>query len=465
MQTEIQFHEGLKGSGVVISVCYGKDRIIFDFGAPFRPDTNIYDGTVLHRTKGALKDAITLKETPAINGIYPKQDLLCYDGSLFQGIEPFEASDYNTAVLISHLHLDHMSNIRYLAPSIPVYMHKNAVKLHNALLDIDEGTFHQNIIPVEYEEEIHVGNIGCTPYFSDHPCHGSAGYLIQTPDMTIYYTGDIRFHGLQKEKAFKEIEKLKNIPIDLLIADSTSYSPTEFVHDPAKIKELSYPSKEILEGMFLESSIYEDLYAKLIHSKGLGAFCIYHRDMQLIEALLKYTNKAQREIVFEPETAYVINQVLNLKVNYYTTDLPVKSSVLMHVQQENKEISLEEINQNKERYFVQVSYKNIMQLFDLEAKDGCYFHLFGEPFSERACCNLEKILNQLKMNYIGYSNVYSFNHSFPNHLSYALGIINSKNVVAVHSVKPEKLNPMNSFAILPKQNVPYIYQNGTLIEK
>lgn len=465
MQTEIRFHEGLKGSGVVVSVCYGNDRVIFDFGAPFRPDTNIYDGTVLHRIQGALKDAITLQETPAIDGIYPKQDLLMLDGSLFQGIEPFENSCYNSAILISHLHLDHMSNIRFLAPSIPVYMHKNAVKLHEALLDIDEGTEHPTIIPVEYQEEIHVGQICCIPYFSDHPCHGSAGYLIQTPDMTIYYTGDIRFHGLQKEKAFKEIEKLKDIHIDCLIADSTSYSPTEFIHDPDKIQELSLPSKEILEGMFLESSVYEDLYDKLSNSKGLGAFSIYHRDMQLIEALLDYTKKAHREIVFEPETAYVINQVLNREVLYYLPDLSIKSSILNQVTQRNKQVSIEEINQQKDHYLVQVSYKNILQLLDLNTKDGYYFHLFGDPFAERACANLEKILKQVNMNYVGYSNVYSFNHSFPNHLSYAIGIIDANVVVAVHSGKPEKLNPMNSIAVLPKQNVPYIYQNGTLIEK
>ena len=64
MLTKVIFHEGLKGSGVVVSVSYGTDRVLFDFGAPFRPNSNVYDGTVKRRIRGALRDALQLKETP-----------------------------------------------------------------------------------------------------------------------------------------------------------------------------------------------------------------------------------------------------------------------------------------------------------------------------------------------------------------------------------------------------------------
>ena len=42
------------------------------------------------------------------------------------------------------------------------------------------------------------------------------------------YTGDIRFHGLSRERAFEEIEKLGQKEIDVAIVDGTSYSPSKY---------------------------------------------------------------------------------------------------------------------------------------------------------------------------------------------------------------------------------------------
>lgn len=464
MKTEIRFHEGLKGSGVVVSVTHDDHRLMFDFGAPFRPDTNFYDGVILHRNENTLKDAIRLGETVSVDGIYPEKDLMMFDGSLFRNIQPFEASDMKTAVLISHLHLDHMSNIKHLHEGVPVYMHHHGAELLKALENIDEGTPHDNIVPVEYGDKIQHGKLLITPYFSDHPCYGSAGYLIEAPDMTIYYSGDIRFHGLSQEKAFAEIEKLIDIDIDLLIVDGTSYSPTKFIHDPSKIEELAKPGKEILEGMFLESGIYEDVRNQMSETDKMGLFCIYHRDMQLIDALIRYAADAGRTIVWETETAYIINTVMNRTVQFYHPDCPCDEKILKLVQEKNTQLSFEEINANKDKVLVQLSYKNIMDLHSLDAYGGVYFHLFGEPFGKgnKAVRIHQAMLQKAGVRYVGYSNVYSFNHAFPNHLSWMIATVAPKNVVCVHSNNPEKLNAMGSTHILPEQHVPYIYVDGTL---
>ena len=464
MKTEIRFHEGLKGSGVVVSVTHDDHRLIFDFGAPFKPDTNFYDNIVLHRKDSALKDAIRLGETPAIDGIYPLENLKMFDGTVFRNIQPFEESEINSAVLISHLHLDHMSNIKHLHEGVPVYMHHHGAELLKALDDIKEGTPHDNIVPVEYGDKIQHGKLLVTPYFSDHPCYGSAGYLIEAPDMTIYYSGDIRFHGLSQEKAFKEIEKLMDIEIDLLIVDGTSYSPTKFIHDPSKIEELAKPGKEILEGMFLESGIYEDVRNQLKDSDKMGLFCIYHRDMQLIDALIRYAEEAGRTIAFETETAYIINTVMNRNVTFYHPDCPCDEKILESVKSRNTQIDFNELNQNKNKYLVQLSYKNIMNLHSLDADGGVFFHLFGEPFGKgnKAVRILDAMLKKAGVRYVGYSNVYSFNHAFPNHLSWMIDTISPKNVVCVHSNNPEKLNAMGSTHILPEQHVAYIYEDETL---
>ena len=464
MRTEIRFHEGLKGSGVVVSVTYNQSRLVFDFGAPFKPDTNIYDGMVMRRNESRLIDALRLGETPLIDGIYPRKNITMWNGNLYNDLQPFEESTLNTMVLISHLHLDHMSNIDYLDESIPVIMHKNSKLLLNALSDIHEGVTHTNIVPVEYEEEIRYGEITITPYFSDHPCYGSTSYFIETPDMKILYSGDIRFHGVSRERAFKEIERLGEKEIDLLIVDGTSYSPSKFIHNPEKIEELARPSKDILEGMFLETGIYEDVANQLNNQDKMGLFCIYHRDMQLIEALIETMNKINREVIFETETAYIINKVLNKSVSFYHPDMELDEEILDYVRKNNKELSFKDINENKSKYLVQVTYKNILNLHSLECNGGVFFHLFGDPFGKdnKSVRILKTMLENNGIDYVGYSNVYSFNHAFPNHLSWMIGTLAPKNVVCVHSNNPEKLNAMGSNHILPEQHVPYIYENEQL---
>lgn len=450
MNTEIIFHEGLHGSGVVVELRYGTDRVIFDFGAPFTPNSAIFDGTVQHRIKGNLRDHLLLGLTPKVDGVYPKEDLTTVTGDIFENLLPYEESPFKTGILISHMHLDHMSNIDFLAEDIPVYMSKDGVNLNNALCGINEGSLHKNIIGVSLYEDIQIGAIHSYPYFSDHPCYGSVGYLIKTPDKTIYYSGDIRYHGLQREKAFKELEKLTDTKIDLLILDGTSYSPDKY-----KGNRNSESSKDILEGEFSEASIYKDVEFKLQNSNELGIFNIYHRDMQLITALIDTVSSLHRHIVFEAETAYVIKKVLNRNVDYYLGDYTYPKTILDELK-DNQRIDLKDVNEHPKNYFIQVSYKNILTLLNMNVENGYFFQLFGEPFGRKKGMDILNHIMELKqINYVGYSNVYSFNHAFPNHLSYLLDTLKAETVVVVHSDTPENLDARSSKKWMPEQGVKY----------
>lgn len=463
MKTEFRAHEGLTGSGVVCSLTYDNYRVVFDFGAPFKPDLQIYDGFVLRRHHNALLDALRLKETPLLNGVYPKDALKLYDGSIYHNLESYEESELKTCVIISHLHLDHMSNIQYLHKEIPVYMHENGKALLNVLEDIGEGTPHEKVIGVQYEEPFMHGPFKITPYFNDHPCFGSTSYYIECPDIKVLYTGDIRFHGLSRERAFKEIEKLGKKHIDLLVFDGQTYSIEKFNYDFSDIETLSKPSKEILKGMFLEQKIYDDVKERLHLNKRMGLFNLYHRDMQLIQAL----DTVGRTVVYEVETAYVIGKLLNKRVHFYQSDYKMDPKILDCVKAHNTELTFNDLNANPEQYLVQVSYKNIMNLFSLEGKEGYYFHLFGDPFGKtnRACQILQSLLKMNEIEYVGYSSVYSFNHAFPNQLSWMIETLDPMNLVCVHANNPEQVNPRGYHRVLPKQNEAYVIEQGVLILK
>lgn len=51
MKTKFILHSGLYTiGGVIASVQYGKDRVYFEQGSAYNPETDVYDGYVLPRS-------------------------------------------------------------------------------------------------------------------------------------------------------------------------------------------------------------------------------------------------------------------------------------------------------------------------------------------------------------------------------------------------------------------------------
>ena len=457
--THIEFHKGLRGSGVVVSVTYNNSRVIFDFGAPYEPQNQVYDNDIRRRVKNKIKDGIILGNVPPIDGIFDEDHVKGID------IKSYQQASRTTGVIISHLHLDHMSNIDMVHPNIPVYMHKDGYNLLQALIDIEDEVHSRDYTPVELHTPFTIGEIMITAYFSDHPCFGACGYLIETGDKTIYYSGDIRFHGLRSEKAYNELELFADKNIDLLIIDGTTYSKKEFIRNTDSELAMNIPTKALPEQAICEKFIYNELTSKLKQSDTLGIFNIYHRDMQLIEALIECADKSNRIITFEPKTAYVIKKLLNRTVNVYDIDVTIDLPYIKEIEN-NPRITDEDISKCPTNYLLQNSYENLLELLSLPTTNANYFHLFGLPLipTEPNYKIMKSLVNRMNINFHSYTNLYSFNHAYPGNLCYMIERIAAKMVVAVHSRNPEKLVTQSGVHILPKENVLYQIEKDSFTE-
>ncbi len=457
--TLVNFYRGTLGMGIVISVTYENDRVIFDFGAPFEPSSNVYDGTVKQRINNKVYDALLLDKIPMIEGVFSKEDLKDID------LQSYEESNLNTAILICHLHLDHMSEIDKVAKQIPVYIHSDGLKLLNLLDAIDNNTQTRKYSSFEYHKDIHVGKITISPYYSDHPCPGSAGFLIKTPDATIYYSGDIRFHGTNSKKAFEELEELSKEKIDLLIVDSTTTSPSEFNKDNKYEELYKTPSKILVPGSISEQDIYNNIFNNLKDYKGVAVFNQYIRDIKMMKHIYDLSLSLNRQLIMEASYAYVFYNFTNIKVPIYIPNNKKQDSILSKMS-DFEVIDTNKILSHPEMYLIQNSYPNILSLIDFDNLSGKYFHLFGEPLvkEDKNYKVMVNIINKLKWDFISYANLYSFSHTYPNHLAYVIDRINAKSVVAVHSKHPENLNPVNSKQFFPEQNKFYKLIDGQLIK-
>jgi len=471
LKTKFTMHTGLRTiGGVVCSVQYGKDRVIFEMGSAYSPVTDVYDGTVLPRSKAWVRDAIRTENIPPIHGLYRKQDL---DG--FMDLIPAEESDLNTAVFITHLHLDHMAGVGMIAPQIPVYMHKNAVTIERALEATGEGvpTVEREYLPLEEGSPISVGKITLLPVLTSRRSYKQFAFFITTPDGTIHWTGDFSMHGEDADLAIKEMEFLKSQDVDVMLCDTTAFMDNVLLQmfdttDPAKI----LPSREIPPGMLDSKDVDERLFAILKEQKGLCVFNYYQREMDEVMKFIEWAEKVNRVCVFEPDCAYIVYKFFQIKPNIfipdserYPEDPALQADWFKELLTNATVVTREEIYDNPAGYLLQNSYRHILELFDLPAENGAYLHSEGIPIGafDPAYENMLRIINRTDFKYITFFCKNYFGHGYPPQVKYFVDEVDPKILIPCHGFNPERLLPKNGVQLLPIEGETYILDDGKLI--
>lgn len=452
--------------GVIFSVSYGKDRVILEFGSAYDPATAVFDGIVEPRDKNWVRDRLKAGLLPAIDGIYRREDL--GDDALAAA----EETDWNTAVFITHLHLDHMALMGMLSPQIPVYLHRNAACIEQALEESGAGieTLLREYRDITPAESIRVGEIEVLPILCRDTSYYDFAFLVTTPDGTIHWTGDVCLHGLQAERTFEQMELLKKRGIDVLLCDATAFMDSVLGRmvpdlDPEKIA----PCREVPAGMMSEREYNEGLFEKLREAKGLCVFNYYQREMDDAQKFMEWAKRLGRRCVFEPDAAYVVHRFFGISPCVYIPDSPrlhseLDSEWMRCLMDCCQLVTPEEIWANPSGYLLQNSYPYIMELFGLPAKDGLYLHADGIPIGDfdPAYANMRKIVEKTGFRYATFFNERYFGHGYPPQVKYFVDQINPRVLIPCHSYNPERLLPKDGIQLLPKMYQKYILEGHTL---
>jgi ribonuclease J len=471
MKTEFVMYSGLYTiGGVNASVTYGTDRVIFEFGSAYDPKTNVFDGTVEKRSKNWIRDMLRLGSLPRIDGVYRKEDLMGEPG-----IVPAEDSPYNTAIFITHLHLDHMAYIGTVAPQIPIYMHRSAQIIERALEDTGQGvdTLDRGYTELVPDTPVRVGRIEVYPLLASDESYCDFSFLISTPDGTFYWTGDLYLHGENSNLVFAQMEFAKKRGIDVLLCDCTSFmdSVMQMMYstmDPSVI----VPNKDIPEGMLSVPAYFGSLFENMKHISGLCVFNYYQREMSDAAQFISWAEKTGRICVFEPDAAYIIYRFFGIKPNVfipdsarYPDDPGIQSPWFKELLQNCRVVTGEEIRRQPGNYMLQNSYRHILELFDLPKDDGIYLHADGIPIGsfDPAYANMRRIIDRAGFRYVTFFQENFFGHGYPCQVKYFVDQINPKVLIPCHSYNPERLLPKDGRQLLPELNRKYILQDHDLV--
>lgn len=464
--TEFVLYSGLRTiGGVIASVTYGKHRVIFEFGTAYDPAAPALDQTMELRPNHWIGDLLKMGQLPRIDGLYRRADL--GEDALISA----EEEDLNTAVFITHLHLDHMALMGAIAPKVPVYLHHNAQIIERALEATGEGvpTLFRNYSDIEPFQPVRIGAIEVLPILCRDTSYFDFAFLITTPDGTIHWTGDLFLHGVQAEKSIAQMELLKAKSVDVLLCDATAFmdSSMEMVYGFTDVS-LVKPDLSVPGHMLSERQRIDERRRIIAECRGLCVFNYYTREMDDADMLIQCANDVGRRCVFEPETAYIVYRFFHIKPDVFLPDArQTRSSGVPEWLNELLDhctlITPQQIAENPAGYLLQNSYRHLMELLGLPGRDGVYIHMGGAPAGEfdpayqKMCRIVETAgfaFSALQENYLG--------HSYPGQVKYFVDFVDPKVLIPCHSRNPERLLPLNGEQLLPELGKTYLLDHHRL---
>ena len=188
--------------GTLVELKSGKSRILIDAGYPLFLNNQPIEDEV---SSFSYEKLLELGVLPDIKGLYG------WDTPAFD------------AIIISHAHIDHYGLLRYVNPSIPVYLSKGTRKI------IDISVLFK--LTAQYPSSSHefsmykpfvIGDFRIKPFLMDHSAFDAAAFEITDGVKTVIYTGDFRGHGRKAVCLDRFIDTAKK-EADILFTEGTMF--------------------------------------------------------------------------------------------------------------------------------------------------------------------------------------------------------------------------------------------------
>jgi len=332
MTAKLTFYGGVDeigGNKILLQTDDGS--VLLDFGRRMGHYQDFFSEFLQARSKNALRDLLRLGILPKIDGIYTPHlvdTTLLFENAQVEDKVPLdEALDYwkmtdvrpcNSqcplvdGVFVSHAHFDHIQDISFLDPSIPIYCTEKTKVLAKAMTDVSVSGVDDQYYKIAKKVAIKQkpllfktlcpGECSCIeekeaelPIVEDpktkfkftydicpknrtfrtasegqikgikyklipvgHSVPGACSMILTLPNgKRILYTGDVRFHGTNEVSIGNYVRSIGG-PVDVLITEGTRVDKIEVLTEEEVGKEISADIKSTI-GLVLVNFGWKDL--------------------------------------------------------------------------------------------------------------------------------------------------------------------------------------------------------------
>ena len=408
-------HE-IGGSCLELQSGSGNTRIIVDLGLPLvNPDKSPFEWDKYR--EHSVSQLTDEKILPDIKGLYG------------------DVASINS-VLLSHAHIDHYGLLRYVNPSIPIWMSLGTrilAEVSNAFLDTAVNIPSANIF--EMWKPFQIREFQITPYLMDHSAPDAAGFLIECDGKRIFYTGDFRGHG-RKGIVFERLIGHPPANVDYLVMEGSTLGRSEG----------AYPDEESVERAILH---------EIAHRNGPGYIFCSSQNLDRLVSIYKATRKAGKVLILDLYTAFVLDKLgemggvipqfnwngMRVICSHYHAQKLANLDVNFLYKYKESKINLVEILESpNDKVFLakdsQYFKRNIIKKIN-EVSPGYAIYSMWHGYLEK-----NKLGTFLESINIPLVEIHSSGHAYVNQLEKLVASLKPSHVIPIHTFYPEKYTEM-----------------------
>ena len=412
----------------------GKTRIFLDFGQSFSLLDDYFVDWLQPRGRFGLKDYFALGLMPQLAGLYNREAL---DRTNLKHKEP--AFD---AIFISHPHFDHTAHLQYLHQDIPIYLGETAKTILESTQETTNSFFFSEE-PIERRDKtvvppndvhsfrtgkkIAIGDLEITPIHVDHSVPGAYGFLVETKDGRLVYSGDLRSHGNKPEMTDEFVKKAVEFEPNVLIIEGTRVSAGE--------KRKNHTEQIVREG---SGKVVDE-------TKGLILAMRYPKDLDRFRSFYELASKKGKTLVISMKTAHLLislqkDEKLALPSPLKDKNIRVYAREMKAYKKWEKEmlehtVDSEWVKENQKDIIWELDFTQLQELIDVQPKGGVCIHSMSEPFEEDPMSQLQ---DEVLHNWLD-------KFSMPHHQLHASGHASMQEIFdMIGKIKPKKLVPVHT---------------------
>lgn len=400
-------------------------KIFLDFGQSFTllDEYFVPEAYLQPRERFGLRDYFAFDLIPKLKGLYSK--------------EAIEKTDLEYAppqydgVIISHAHFDHIEHLKYLHPDIPIYMGE-ATKL---IIESTQETSYNGVKYITKENKVNtfrtgknftIGDFVVYPIHVDHSVPGAYGFIIETNDGNIVYSGDIRKHG---PKAGMTEDFLKK---------AAEFDPLLFIIEGTRVSE-SESRKN-----YTESYVQEECQRIASEKKDFILAMRYPKDIDRFRTFYSVAKATGKELIITMKTAHLL---LSLKNDPIKLPSPYDDQTIKIYGREKKvykpwELELlpkcidsKYISQNKENIILELEFSQLPELIDIKPISGDCIHSMSEPFEEDPLSQIsDEVLRRWAKKFnLKYHQLHASGHASMTEIFSFIEQVNPEYIMPVHT--------------------------------
>jgi ribonuclease J len=366
-----------------------------------------------------------------------------YDKYVLKGTDLAYSDPEFSAVIISHPHFDHVAHLKYLDPGIPIYMGETCKAILDSVQETTTSFFFSELPWEEKKYDIqHDANkvktfrtgaklkfddITVTPIHVDHSVPGAYGFVVETSEGTVAYSGDLRKHGNKPEMTEDFVKAAKKSHPDALIIEGTRVSASE-------------SRKNHTEPLVYSESLKVCKESKLVLAMR------YPKDLDRFRSFYKIAKETGRTLVISLKTAHLL---LTLKGDKsLALPDPVKDSSIRIYMREMKQykpwekplldkcINCEWVKKHQKEIIWELDFTQLQELIDVRPEPGgACIHSMSEPFEDDPMSQLqdEVLKNWIDRFSMSHYQLHASGHASKEEIFDMIGDIGAKNLIPVHT--------------------------------